>query len=44
MKNYNRFVLYSMRPTVAHRINNNCVAGFFTRIYTVIVNLFNRSG
>jgi hypothetical protein len=43
MKNYDRFVLNSMRPTIVNSSNNGFV-GFFTRICGAIVKLFNRSG
>lgn len=43
MKNYDRFVLNSMRPTIVNT-RQNVLAGFFTRICGAIVKMFNRSG
>lgn len=42
MKNYNRFVLYSMQPAVFSGNNNR--AGFFRSIGRMLMRLFNRSG
>ena len=43
MKNYDRFVLNSMRPTIVNDTRNG-FAGFLTRICGAIVKLFYRSG
>jgi hypothetical protein len=42
MKNYDRFVLYSMQPAVI-RGNENRL-GFFRSIGRMLMRLFNRSG
>lgn len=43
MKNYDRFVQYSMRPTIVN-INRNGFVGFFNRICGTIAKMFYRSG
>jgi hypothetical protein len=43
MKNYDRFVLNSMRPTIVNE-NRSFFAGFLNRICGAIVKMFNRSG
>jgi hypothetical protein len=43
MKNYDRFVLNSMRPTIVND-DRTGVAGFLNRICAAIVKMFNRSG
>lgn len=42
MKNYNRFVQYSMQPAVSFGNNNRF--GFFRSIGRMIMRMFNRSG
>ncbi len=43
MKNYNRFVLNSMRPTIANT-RQNALADFMNRICGAVAKLFYRSG
>lgn len=43
MKNYDRFVLNSMRPTIVND-NRTGLVGFFTRICGAVVKFFYRSG
>lgn len=43
MKNYDRFVLNSMRPTVTNT-SDNLFMGFFSRMMKMVVKMFNRSG
>lgn len=43
MKNYDRFVLNSMRPTIVTN-NRTGLAAFLNRICGAIVKLINRSG
>jgi len=43
MKNYNRFVLYSMQPTVITG-NKTLTGSLFRRVAMLIVRFFNRSG
>jgi hypothetical protein len=43
MKNYDRFVLNSMRPTIVNA-DRNGFAGFLNRICAAVAKLFNRSG
>lgn len=42
MKNYDRFVMNSMRPTVTNT-SNDIFTGFFNRIMKMIARMFNRS-
>lgn len=43
MKNYDRFVLNSMRPTVANT-RQNFFAAMINRIAGLVARMFNRSG
>jgi hypothetical protein len=43
MKNYDRFVLNSMRPTIANT-RQNFLASVLNRIAVMVARMFNRSG